>query len=52
VGLVGTAKHLHRLVCRLPTLGMQDEWGSPIEKRLQRRYVAVEVESEMDVEGE
>jgi hypothetical protein len=49
VGLVRTAQRLHR---RLPTVGMLDEWGSPIEKWLQRRYVVVDEESEMDVEGD
>ena len=46
--LVGTAQRLHR---RLPTVGMLDERGSLIEKR-QRRHVAVDEESEMDVEGD
>ena len=48
MGLVGTAKRLHRLL----TVGILNEWGSPIGKWLQRRYVTIEEECEMDVEGE
>ena len=52
MGLVGTEQRLHRLLYRLPIVGMLNEGGSSIEKRLQRRYVAVDEESEMDVEGD
>jgi hypothetical protein len=28
VGLVGTAQRLHRLICRLPIVGIANEWSS------------------------
>jgi hypothetical protein len=31
---------------------MLDEWDNPVEKRLQRRYVAVDEESEIDAKGD
>jgi hypothetical protein len=52
VGLVGTAQRLHRLISWLPIIGMLNERSSLIEKRLRRRYVVVDEESEMDAETE